>query len=109
MSDKIATLTDANWEAEVMKSEQPVLVDFWAEWCMPCRTLAPIVDAVAQQFEGKLKVGKINVDQHNLVATQYGVQSLPTLLLLKNGRVAEQRIGLVNKDALVKLVTPHLT
>ena len=108
MSEKIATLTDANWEAEVTNSSQPVLVDFWAEWCMPCRTLAPIVDAVAQKFEGKLKVGKINVDEHIGVPTQYGIRSLPTLLLLKNGKVAEQRVGLVNKDALVKLVQPHL-
>ena len=108
MSDKITTLTDANWDAEVMKSSQPVLVDFWAEWCMPCRTLSPIVEAVAEQFQGRLKVAKLNVDEHIGVPTQYGIRSLPTLLVLKDGKVAEQRVGLVNKDTLVKLIEPLL-
>jgi len=109
MSEKIATLTDANWDAEVLKSDKPVLVDFWAEWCMPCRTLSPIVEAVAQQFEGRLKVAKLNVDEHIGVPTQYGIRALPTLLLLKGGKVSEQRVGLVNRDTLVKLVEPHLS
>jgi len=108
MSDKLATLTDDNWDAEVVRSVQPVLVDFWAEWCVPCHTLSPIVESVAEHFAGRLKVGKMNVEQNGDVPIKYDIRSLPTLLLLKGGQVAEQRLGLVSKDNLIRLVEPHL-
>jgi thioredoxin 1 len=102
------TLNDQNWEAEVMRSSRPVLVDFWAEWCVPCRTLAPTVEAVAGQFEDRLRVGKLNVEENPDVPTRYNVITLPTLLLLKGGQVVEQRVGLISKDKLIQLLAPHL-
>ena len=108
MSDKLATFTDANWAAEVMQSAEPVLVDFWAEWCVPCHTLSPIVESVAEHFGDRLKVGKMNVEQNEGTPVQYDVRSLPTLLVLKGGQVAEQRLGLVTKENLIKLLEPHL-
>ena len=108
MSDKLTTLTDQNWDSEVVKSQAPVLVDFWAEWCVPCHTLTPIVESVAEHFAGRLKVGKMNVEENGDVPIKYEVRSLPTLLLLKGGQVAEQRLGLVTRENLIKLVEPHL-
>jgi thioredoxin 1 len=108
MADKLTAFTDANWAAEVVASQQPVLVDFWAEWCVPCKTLTPIIELVAEHFAGRLKVGKMNVEDNPDVPIQYDVRSLPTLLLLKGGQVAEQRLGLVSKENLIKLVEPHL-
>jgi thioredoxin 1 len=108
MSDKLTTLTDQNWDSEVVQSQAPVLVDFWAEWCVPCHTLTPIVESVAEHFGGRLKVGKMNVEENGDVPIKYAVRSLPTLLLLKGGQVAEQRLGLVTKENLIKLVEPHL-
>jgi thioredoxin 1 len=108
MSDKLTTLTDENWESEVVKNQAPVLVDFWAEWCVPCKTLTPIVESVAEHFAGRLKVGKMNVEENGDVPIKYEIRSLPTLLLLKGGQVAEQRLGLVSKEHLIKLVEPHL-
>ena len=108
MADKLTAFTDANWAAEVVASQQPVLVDFWAEWCVPCKTLTPIIESIADHFAGRLKVGKMNVEDNPDVAIQYDVRSLPTLLLLKGGQVAEQRLGLVSKENLIKLVEPHL-
>ena len=108
MSDKLSTFTDQNWEAEVVGSQLPVLVDFWAEWCVPCRTLSPIVESLAEHFAGRVRVGKLNVEENADVPVRYDIRSLPTLLLLKGGRVAEQRVGLVSKDSLVKLLEPHL-
>ena len=104
MSNAVATFTDQNWAAEVMASAQPVLVDFWASWCAPCRALAPTIEAIATQYAGKLKVGKLNVEENGDVPMRYGITALPTLLILKGGKVAEQRVGLVPKDVLVRLV-----
>jgi thioredoxin 1 len=104
----VATLTDAVWDAEVMRSPVPVLVDFWADWCVPCKTLAVTVEAIASQYDGKLKVGKMNVEDNADVPFRYNITTLPTLLVVKGGRVVEQRVGLVNRDNLVKLVEPHL-
>ena len=86
MADTIQTLTDANWDADVMKSQQPVLVDFWADWCAPCKTLMPAVESVAEQFKGRLRVGKVNVEENEQVPFQYNITTLPTLLIIKGGR-----------------------
>ncbi|HLA78358.1 MAG TPA: thioredoxin [Vicinamibacteria bacterium] len=108
MSEKVLTLTDGNWSAEVLSAEQPVLVDFWADWCVPCKTLAPSVEAVAGELAGRLKVGKMNVEENSDVPFRYNITSLPTLLLIKGGQVAEQRVGLMSKDKLLGFITPHL-
>ena len=108
MADKLETYTDATWQSQVLDSKQPVLVDFWAEWCVPCKALVPVMEAVATHFNGRLKVGKFNVDENATVAEQYGIRTLPTLLVMKNGMVSEQRIGLISKEALIKLLEPHL-
>ena len=102
------TFTDSAWDAEVLNSETPVLVDFWAEWCGPCRMIAPTVDAVADEFSGKLKVGKLNVDDNGGTAMRYNVRGIPTLLLFKGGQVVEQRVGAVSKGDLVKMVEAHV-
>lgn len=109
MADTLATYTDGNWQNEVLQSAQPVLVDFWADWCVPCKALVPIMEAVATHFNGKLKVGKLNVDENGMVAEQYSIRTLPTLLVIKKGQVSEQRVGLMSKDALIKLLQPHLS
>jgi thioredoxin 1 len=108
MAENLLTYTDQGWEMDVLGSPQPVLVDFWAEWCVPCKTLVPIIEAVAAQFDGKLKVGKLNVEENDQVPFKYGITTLPTLMLFKNGQVSEQRIGLISKENLVKLVEPHV-
>jgi thioredoxin 1 len=108
MSDKLATFTEENWQKEVLGSDKPVLVDFWAEWCKPCLAMVPDLEAVAEAYTGRLRVGKLNVEQFSPVAEQYGVQAMPTLLVFRGGKVAEQRVGKMSKDALVKLVEPHL-
>jgi thioredoxin 1 len=102
------TFSDAAWDSDVLKSDVPVLVDFWAEWCGPCRMIAPTVDAVADEFAGKVKVGKLNVDDHNGAAGRYNVRGIPTLLLFKGGQVVEQRVGAVSKTDLVKMLEPHV-
>jgi thioredoxin 1 len=108
VADTIQILTDANWDADVMKSQEPVLVDFWADWCAPCKTLMPAVEAVAEQFKGRLRVGKVNVEENEQVPFQYNITTLPTLLIIKGGKVSEQRVGLISRDNLVKLIEPHL-
>src|SRR5436190_22876137 len=92
-SDKLANVTDANFESEVLKSSQPVLIDFWATWCAPCRAIAPVVESLAAQYKDKVKVGKLDVDHNQKVAGQFGVRSIPTLLLFKGGKVVEQLVG----------------
>lgn len=96
-AQNIATLTDTNFEDEVIKSGTPVLVDFWAEWCGPCKMLGPILDELAGEYDGRVKVGKVNIDEHQKVAADYGIRAIPTLLLFKDGRVAEQIVGLRSK------------
>ncbi len=102
------TFTDAGWDADVLNSDTPVLVDFWAEWSGPCRMIAPTVDAVADEYTGRLKVGKLNVDDNNAAAARYNVRGIPTLLLFKSGQVVEQRVGAVSKTDLVKMIEPHV-
>jgi thioredoxin 1 len=94
--------TDANFESEVLNSPVPVLVDFWAEWCMPCRMLTPTIDAIASETAGKAKVGKVNVDHHQGVAVKFGIQSIPTVMLFKNGQMVKKWVGVVQKGALTE-------
>ena len=104
-SADVVTFTDENFQSEVLGSKEPVLVDFWAAWCGPCRNIAPLVDQLATEYKGKLKVGKLDVDAHQNVPQKYNVLSIPTLLLFKNGQVADQIVGTVPKaklDAMVK-------
>ena len=109
MSDKVDTFSDDTWELEVLKSDKPVLIDFWAEWCQPCRMLAPIVEALADEYNGKLKVGKLDVDQNTGVAGKYQIRGIPTVLLIKDGEVKEQVVGLTTKDKLSKLIDKHMS
>jgi thioredoxin 1 len=93
----IVTLTQANFNNEVLQSAQPILVDFWAEWCGPCKMLGPILDELAEEYNGRVRVGKVNIDEYQELAAQYGIRSIPTLLLFKQGQVAEQMVGLRSK------------
>ena len=101
-------VNDANFAEEILQSELPVLVDFWAPWCGPCNMVAPIVEALAGEYAGKLKVCKINVDEAPGIAGKYGIRGIPTLMVFKNGEVVDQQVGVVPKDALVAKITPHL-
>jgi len=102
------TFTDASWDKEVLNSEVPVLVDFWAEWCGPCRMMSPTVDAVADAYVGRAKVGKLNVDDNGATGMRYNVRGIPTLLLFKGGKVVEQKVGAVGKADVQKLLDAHV-
>ncbi|OGP57922.1 MAG: thioredoxin [Deltaproteobacteria bacterium RBG_13_61_14] len=104
MSEWVNELNDQNFEAEVLKSELPALVDFWAPWCGPCRMVGPMVEELAKEYAGKIKVGKLNVDDNINTAAQYGVRSIPTLILFKGGKVASQTVGAQPKAELVKFI-----
>jgi len=105
---KPVTFTDDNFQAEVLSSDKPVLVDFWAEWCGPCKMIAPVVEELAKEYEGTLKVGKVDVDSNQKVSMQFGIRSIPTLLIFKGGRVVDQVIGAVPKRALADKISKHL-
>jgi thioredoxin 1 len=106
-SDKVQHLTDGNFDSTIQGSAVPVLVDFWAEWCAPCRRLSPTVDAVAAELEGKLLVAKVNVDENPVTPGRFGVRGIPTLILFKGGKIVDQVVGLVSKDELKQILAPH--
>ena len=96
-SPKIHVLTRENFAQEVLQSGTPVLVDFWAEWCGPCKMIAPILDELAEEYDGRVKIGKVNIDEQQAIAGEYGIRAIPTLLLFNNGQVADQIVGLRSK------------
>lgn len=101
-------LTDDNFKSEVLDSELPVLVDFWAPWCGPCKMIGPIVEEMAKEFDKKLKVGKVNVDDNSKSATQYGIMSIPTLVFFKNGKIMDQTVGALSRQDLKKKILANL-
>jgi len=104
----VLNIDDKNFESEVLKSELPVLVDFWAEWCGPCKAIAPIVEEVSKELDGKLKVGKVNVEEAQDLAAKYNVMSIPTLLIFKGGEPVEQIVGAVGKDQLLEKINSQI-
>jgi thioredoxin 1 len=107
-SDAVLTLTDANFDRDVLQSDLPVLVDFWATWCAPCKAIAPLIDTVAADYAGKIKVGKVNVDDNPATPGKYSVRGIPTLILFKGGKVIDQVVGAVPKSQLDALIAKAL-
>lgn len=108
-SENTLTLTDGDFEQTVLKSDKPVLVDFWAEWCGPCRMIAPAVEALADEYNGRVSIGKLNIDENPNTPMKYGVRSIPTLLLFKGGEVVEATVGVAGKEQLAALLDKHAT
>lgn len=107
-SENVATFTDGNFDASVLKSSTPVLVDFWAEWCGPCRALGPTIDALAAEYAGRVSIGKLNVDENPQVTTQYMVRGIPTVMVFKGGQVVETIVGLADKNEFKAKLDSHL-
>ena len=108
MSEHIHYVTDANFESEVLQSASPVLVDYWAEWCGPCKMIAPILDEVAKEYEGKLKVAKLNIDENQDTPAKYGIRGIPTLMLFKGGNIEATKVGALSKSQLAAFIDSHL-
>lgn len=108
MSERIVHVTDDTFEAEVLQAEQPVLVDYWAEWCGPCRMIAPILDEVSKSYEGRLQIAKLNVDENNQIPAKYGIRGIPTLMLFKGGELAATKVGALSKAQLTAFIDGHL-
>jgi len=104
----VTKLTDDNFENEVLHSDIPVLVDFWADWCMPCKSIAPILEEVAKSYEGKLKVAKLEVEENPTVATKYGIRGLPTLMIFKNGNIEANKLGALTKSQLTAFIDSNI-
>ncbi len=107
MSEFVNEVSDASFEADVLQSDRPVLVDFWAAWCAPCRMLAPIVEQVAEKYTGSARVVKLNVDDNPNVSQKYGIKGIPTLILFKNGKEEERVVGATSKDAISRMIDKH--
>ncbi|TGU74229.1 thioredoxin [Geomonas terrae] len=107
-SENVQTFTDDNFEKEVLQSDIPVLVDFWATWCAPCKAIAPLIDTVASEYEGRVKVGKVNVDDNPATPGKYGVRGIPTVILIKDGKVVDQVVGAIPKAQLDALIQKAL-
>ena len=103
-SEKVLAFTDSNFDAEVLKSDKPVLVDFWAVWCAPCRAVAPIIDEIASDYDGKIKVGKVNVDENQVIPGKYGIRGIPTVILFNKGQVADQIVGAAPKGSFKQMI-----
>ena len=106
--ENVTDVDSGSWQKDVMESDLPVLVDFWAEWCGPCRVIGPIVEEIADEMVGKLKVVKVNVDNNHQIAGEYGIRSIPTLLIVKGGEIKEQMVGAMNKSALQDKLLSHV-
>jgi len=104
----IKHITNENFESDVLKSEEPVLMDFWAEWCGPCKMLAPILDQIADEYKGRVQIAKLDVEENQSIAMQFGVRSIPTLILFKDGVVEAQHVGMLSKEQLIKLLDEKL-
>ena len=109
MPGKVLTFTDEKWKEDVLSSPQPVLVDFWAEWCAPCKMMAPSIEALARELEGRVRVGKLNVDENAATSEKYDIRGIPTVMLFKGGEVKEQVVGVTSKENLARLVERHVT
>lgn len=107
-SEKVLAFDDGNFETEVLQSPIPVLVDFWASWCAPCKAIAPLIDTIAQDYEGKIKVGKVNVDDNPATPSKYGIRGIPTIMLFKEGKLIDQVVGAVPKAQLEALINKAL-
>jgi thioredoxin 1 len=108
MAGNVLEFSDANFQTEVLESKEPVLVDFWAPWCGPCRMIAPTVEEIANEYQGKVRVGKVNTDESRQSAISYRIQSIPTLLLFKDGKVADQLMGAVPKQQITAMLSRHV-
>lgn len=108
MSDKIFYTSDADFDEDVLKADQPVLVDYWAEWCGPCKMIAPILDEIAEEYAGKVKIAKLNIDENPSTPPKYGIRGIPTLMLFKDGDVEATKVGALSKSQLTAFLDQHL-
>ena len=108
MSDRIVHVTDDSFEQEVLKSSDPVLVDYWADWCGPCKMIAPVLDEIADEYDGKIRVAKLNIDQNPDTPPRYGIRGIPTLMLFKQGEVEATKVGAVSKSQLTAFIDSNL-
>jgi thioredoxin 1 len=108
VSENIHHISDASFEADVLKSDRPVLVDYWAEWCGPCKMIAPILDEIAEEYDGKLRVAKLNIDENPATPPKYGIRGIPTLMLFKDGDVEATKVGALSKSQLTAFLDQHL-